>query len=71
MNVYPDGMSGKERMDYMKKKSNEYYNLRDKWREMLKNGNASTVHVTFFSFILNILLHYSSEKYNFFFLDGW
>ena len=42
LNVYPDGMSGKERMDYMKKKSNEYYNLRDKWREMLKNGNVST-----------------------------
>lgn len=39
LNVYPDGMSGKERMDYMKKKSNEYYSLRDKWREMLKNGN--------------------------------
>lgn len=39
LNVYPDGMSGRERMDYMKRKSNEYYNLRDKWREMLKSGN--------------------------------
>lgn len=41
MHVYPDGMSGKERMDYMKKKSNEYFKLRDKWREMLKSGNVS------------------------------
>ncbi|KAF6215397.1 hypothetical protein GE061_010149 [Apolygus lucorum] len=38
LNVYPNGMSGKERMDYMKIKSNEYYRLRDCWREMLKNG---------------------------------
>lgn len=41
LNVYPDGMSGKERMDYMKVKSNEYYRLRDCWREMLKNGQVS------------------------------
>ncbi|XP_073988072.1 TBC1 domain family member 25 [Rhodnius prolixus] len=39
LNVYPEGMSGKERMDYMKRKSNEYIHLRDCWREMLKNGN--------------------------------
>ncbi|KAK9510435.1 hypothetical protein O3M35_005224 [Rhynocoris fuscipes] len=39
LNVYPEGMSGKERMDYMKRKSNEYLALRDCWREMLKNGN--------------------------------
>uniref|UniRef100_A0A1B6DAH4 Rab-GAP TBC domain-containing protein n=3 Tax=Clastoptera arizonana TaxID=38151 RepID=A0A1B6DAH4_9HEMI len=38
LNVYPEGMSGKERMDYMKKKCFEYYHLRDSWREMLKNG---------------------------------
>ncbi|BES88981.1 TBC [Nesidiocoris tenuis] len=38
LNVYPIGMSGRERMDYMKKKSNEYYGLRDRWREMMKNG---------------------------------
>ncbi|XP_054285046.1 TBC1 domain family member 25-like [Macrosteles quadrilineatus] len=38
LNVYPEGMSGKERMDYMKRKSAEYEKLRDTWREMLKNG---------------------------------
>nr|XP_018912907.1 PREDICTED: TBC1 domain family member 25 [Bemisia tabaci] len=38
LNVYPEGMSGKERMDYMKRKANEYFMLRDTWREMLKNG---------------------------------
>uniref|UniRef100_A0A1B6HMT1 Rab-GAP TBC domain-containing protein n=1 Tax=Homalodisca liturata TaxID=320908 RepID=A0A1B6HMT1_9HEMI len=38
LNVYPEGMSGKERMDYTKRKSFEYQKLRDSWREMLKNG---------------------------------
>ncbi|XP_014256585.1 TBC1 domain family member 25 isoform X2 [Cimex lectularius] len=38
LNVYPKGMSGKQRMDYMKRKSNEYTVLRDRWREMVKNG---------------------------------
>lgn len=38
LNVYPDGMTGKERMDYMKKKAAEYYNLRDVWRVAIQNG---------------------------------
>lgn len=32
LNVYPSGLTGKERMDYIKKKSTEYYNLRERWR---------------------------------------
>lgn len=32
LNIYPDDMNGKERFDYLKKKSNEYYKLRDDWR---------------------------------------
>lgn len=32
LNVYPSGLTGKERMDYIKKKSAEYYNLRERWR---------------------------------------
>jgi hypothetical protein len=41
LNVYPDGMSGKERMDYMKKKAYEYQALRDCWKEMVQNGQVS------------------------------
>ena len=40
LNVYPDGMSGKERMDYMKKKAYEYQALRDCWKEMVQNGQV-------------------------------
>lgn len=46
LNVYPEGMSGKERMDYMKRKSLEYLKLRDNWREMLKNGQVIICFVT-------------------------
>ncbi|XP_055549256.1 uncharacterized protein LOC129732412 isoform X2 [Wyeomyia smithii] len=39
LNVYPDGMTGRERMDYMKKKSGEYFRLRDIWRTAVQQGN--------------------------------
>ncbi|XP_043467327.1 uncharacterized protein LOC122501709 isoform X2 [Leptopilina heterotoma] len=38
LNVYPNGMSGRERIDYMKKKSQEYQNLRDKWKSLIRQG---------------------------------
>lgn len=38
LNVYPDGMTGAQRMDYMKRKSSEYYRLRDTWREAVQRG---------------------------------
>lgn len=31
MNVYPDGLTGQERMDYMKKKTREYDQLKREW----------------------------------------
>uniref|UniRef100_A0A096LRT9 TBC1 domain family, member 25 n=1 Tax=Poecilia formosa TaxID=48698 RepID=A0A096LRT9_POEFO len=31
LNVYPDGLSGQERMDYMKKKTREYEQLKREW----------------------------------------
>lgn len=40
LNVYPDGMSGRERMDYMKRKSMEYLELRDTWKDLLQKGNV-------------------------------
>lgn len=38
LNVYPEGMSGRERMDYMKRKAQEYINLRDAWKNIMHNG---------------------------------
>uniref|UniRef100_A0A8C5QJB4 TBC1 domain family member 25 n=1 Tax=Leptobrachium leishanense TaxID=445787 RepID=A0A8C5QJB4_9ANUR len=33
LNVYPDGLSGQERLDYMKCKTREYFQLKGEWRE--------------------------------------
>ncbi|XP_053551830.1 TBC1 domain family member 25 isoform X2 [Bombina bombina] len=33
LNVYPDGLSGQERMNYMKYKTREYFQLKSEWRE--------------------------------------
>ncbi|XP_068104069.1 TBC1 domain family member 25 [Hyperolius riggenbachi] len=33
LNVYPDGLTGQERMDYMKCKTREYYQLKSEWRD--------------------------------------
>ncbi|XP_014219990.1 TBC1 domain family member 25 [Copidosoma floridanum] len=38
LNVYPAGMSGRERMDYMKRKSQEYTSLRDAWKNLMQSG---------------------------------
>lgn len=38
LNVYPDNLTGRERMDYMKRKSSEYYRLRDTWRVAVQRG---------------------------------
>ena len=41
MSVYPDGLSGKERITYMKLKSAEYEGLRDMWLTLLQSGQVS------------------------------
>lgn len=38
LNVYPDGMTGRQRMDYMKQKAAEYFRLRDVWRIAVQKG---------------------------------
>lgn len=38
LNVYPDGMTGRERMDYMKRKATDYYRLREIWRNAVQHG---------------------------------
>ncbi|XP_045487564.1 TBC1 domain family member 25 isoform X2 [Pieris rapae] len=43
LNVYPEGMTGKERMDYIKKKANEYYTLRAKWKDCIQNGKVCLI----------------------------
>lgn len=41
LNVYPGSLTGKERMDYMKRKSAEYYNMREVWRTaVMEQGNS-------------------------------
>ncbi|KAL0849374.1 hypothetical protein ABMA28_013679 [Loxostege sticticalis] len=48
LNVYPDGMTGKERMDYIKRKANEYYALRTRWKDCIQQGmvNPDLAYVT-------------------------
>lgn len=41
LNVYPDGMTGRERMDYMKQKAAEYQRLRDTWRTAVQRGSVA------------------------------
>ncbi|MGH0161981.1 UNVERIFIED_CONTAM: hypothetical protein FKN15_042379 [Acipenser sinensis] len=33
LNVYPDGLTGQERMDYMKRKTREYEQLKGEWSQ--------------------------------------
>ncbi|XP_015916870.1 TBC1 domain family member 25 [Parasteatoda tepidariorum] len=41
LNVYPYGLSGKERIAYMKQRSLEYQKLRQTWQDMIANGNLT------------------------------
>ena len=41
LNVYPEGLTGKERFEYLKKKSNEYHRLRDDWRQLFSTGRGT------------------------------
>lgn len=38
LNVYPDGMTGRERMDYIRKKATEYQNLKETWKTAVATG---------------------------------
>ena len=41
LNVYPNGMSGRQRFDYFKRKTAEYYSLRDEWRDLFVGGKET------------------------------
>lgn len=41
LNVYPSGMTGKERMDYIKKKASEYIDLKETWKTAVAQGQVA------------------------------
>ncbi|XP_017294304.1 TBC1 domain family member 25 [Kryptolebias marmoratus] len=43
LNVYPDGLSGQERMDYMKRKTREYEQLKREWTARVSHGELDFI----------------------------
>ncbi|KAM9856266.1 TBC1 domain family member 25 [Aulostomus maculatus] len=43
LNVYPDGLSGQERMDYMKRKTREYDQLKREWKARVSNEDLDFI----------------------------
>ncbi|XP_035512204.1 TBC1 domain family member 25 isoform X1 [Morone saxatilis] len=43
LNVYPDGLSGQERMDYMKRKTREYDQLKREWTAQVSNEDLEFI----------------------------
>ncbi|XP_040008552.1 TBC1 domain family member 25 [Xiphias gladius] len=43
LNVYPDGLSGQERMDYMKRKTREYDQLKREWTARVSNDDLEFI----------------------------
>lgn len=41
LNIYPDGLNGRVRFEYLRMKSAEYYRLCEEWREPFLHGNAT------------------------------
>ncbi|GFR15391.1 TBC1 domain family member 25 [Trichonephila clavata] len=41
LNVYPHGLTAKERISYMKQRSSEYQKLKQTWQDMISNGNLT------------------------------
>ncbi|XP_037076236.1 LOW QUALITY PROTEIN: TBC1 domain family member 25-like [Pollicipes pollicipes] len=40
LNIYPEGMTARERIEYVKQKSTEYRELRDCWMKMVQEGRS-------------------------------
>ncbi|XP_066255124.1 TBC1 domain family member 25 [Euwallacea similis] len=40
LNVYPEGMNGRGRMDYIKKKAAEYEKLKETWKQAIAQGHV-------------------------------
>ncbi|KAM3871656.1 TBC1 domain family member 25 [Diretmus argenteus] len=43
LNVYPDGLSGQERMDYMKRKTREYDQLKSEWTSTVNHEDLEFI----------------------------
>lgn len=43
LNVYPCGMNGHQRMEYIRRKSELYYKLRDTWKNAVKLGRSNVI----------------------------
>ncbi|KAJ8265927.1 hypothetical protein COCON_G00150260 [Conger conger] len=43
LNVYPDGLTGQERMDYMKRKTQEYERLKREWPARVAPGDLALI----------------------------
>lgn len=43
LNVYPEGLSGRQRLAYMRRKSEEYVQLRAAWKGQLEGGPGSDI----------------------------
>ena len=41
LNIFPENMSGRQRFEYLKAKSNEYYELREQWRKLFTGGEPT------------------------------
>ena len=42
LGVYPSGLNGKERLEYMRQKSSEYNSLKDTWTEIFEKGKINS-----------------------------
>ena len=40
LNVYPESLTGRERMDFIKEKTQEYFDLRCVWQGHLENSKS-------------------------------
>lgn len=43
LDVYPNVMSGNQRMDYMRRKSEQYYKLRETWKTAIQQGKNTFI----------------------------
>ncbi|KAJ8257236.1 hypothetical protein GJAV_G00183380 [Gymnothorax javanicus] len=43
LNVYPDGLTGQERMDYMKRQSRKYEQLKSEWPARVTSGDLADI----------------------------
>ncbi|XP_055342876.1 LOW QUALITY PROTEIN: TBC1 domain family member 25-like [Paramacrobiotus metropolitanus] len=46
LNVFPDNLTGQERLDYMKRKSKEYYDLREKCQKSIRDDQLPHISIS-------------------------